>query len=171
MPGKKRTVSSLKAAAKKCGTLYLATDLDREGEAIAWHLAQILGFKEENTYRVVFNAITKSAITTAFQNPGKLRMELGRLLSCVRARRCPSAGFWLSALLRSPRALGKGKCRRGAAKVPTSTSGVSRGRVLSRGKRIHPLDSALRLSFPAHHSTTIITVPLLCCYVTSWLLQ
>jgi DNA topoisomerase-1 len=55
-PGKKRTVISLKAAAKKCRDLYLATDLDREGEAIAWHLAQILGVPEEKTYRVIFNA-------------------------------------------------------------------------------------------------------------------
>ena len=75
MPGKKRTVISLKAAAKKCDRLYLATDLDREGEAIAWHLAQILGFDEENTYRVVFNAITRQAITQAFANPGKLDID------------------------------------------------------------------------------------------------
>ncbi|MBN1796520.1 MAG: type I DNA topoisomerase [Sedimentisphaerales bacterium] len=72
MPGKKRTVSSLKDAAKNCDKLYLATDLDREGEAIAWHLAQILGIPEEKTYRVIFNEITKSAIQNAFDNPGKL---------------------------------------------------------------------------------------------------
>jgi DNA topoisomerase-1 len=71
-PGKRKTVSGLKAAAKKCDTLYLATDLDREGEAIAWHLAQILGFKDEKTYRVIFNAITKAAIQSAFARPGKL---------------------------------------------------------------------------------------------------
>lgn len=71
-PGKRKTVTSLKAAAKKCDTLYLATDLDREGEAIAWHLAQILEFDDEKTYRVIFNAITKSAIRNAFENPGKL---------------------------------------------------------------------------------------------------
>ncbi len=75
MPGKKRTVISLKAAAKKCDKLFLATDLDREGEAIAWHLAQILGIPEEKTYRVVFNAITKSAITRAFAEPGRLNMD------------------------------------------------------------------------------------------------
>jgi DNA topoisomerase-1 len=75
MPGKKRTVISLKAAAKKCDKLFLATDLDREGEAIAWHLAQILGVSEEKTYRVVFNAITKSAITRAFAEPGRLDMD------------------------------------------------------------------------------------------------
>jgi len=72
MPRKKRTVISLKAAARTCGDLYLATDLDREGEAIAWHLSQILGVPEERTYRVIFNAITKSAIQQAFANPGKL---------------------------------------------------------------------------------------------------
>ena len=75
MPGKKRAVISLKAAAKKCDKLFLATDLDREGEAIAWHLAQILGIPEEKTYRVIFNAITKSAIQRAFAEPGKLDMD------------------------------------------------------------------------------------------------
>jgi DNA topoisomerase-1 len=72
MPGKKRTVTSLKAAAKKCSQLFLATDLDREGEAIAWHLAQILGIPEERTFRVIFNAITESAIKKAFSEPGKI---------------------------------------------------------------------------------------------------
>jgi len=75
MPGKKRTVISLKAAAKKSDKLFLATDLDREGEAIAWHLAQILGVPEEKTYRVIFNAITQSAIKRAFAEPGKLNMD------------------------------------------------------------------------------------------------
>ena len=75
MPGKKRTVISLKAAAKKCDKLFLATDLDREGEAIAWHLAQILGIPEEKTYRVIFNAITQSTIQRAFADPGKLNMD------------------------------------------------------------------------------------------------
>jgi len=72
MPGKKRVVTALKAAAKKCDTLYLATDLDREGEAIAWHLGEILGFPPERTYRVIFNAITKSAIQEAFAAPGRV---------------------------------------------------------------------------------------------------
>ena len=75
MPGRKRTVTSLRAAAKKCDKLFLATDLDREGEAIAWHLAQILGVPEEKTYRVIFNAITQSAIKRAFAEPGKLDMD------------------------------------------------------------------------------------------------
>jgi len=72
---KKRAVTSLMAAAKKCRDLYLATDLDREGEAIAWHLAQILGVPEAKTYRVIFNAITKTAIKHAFAEPGKINMD------------------------------------------------------------------------------------------------
>jgi DNA topoisomerase-1 len=75
MPGKKRAVASLKAAARKADKLYLATDLDREGEAIAWHLAQILGVPEEKTYRVIFNAITRSTISDAFARPGKLDID------------------------------------------------------------------------------------------------
>ncbi len=75
MPGKKQTVASLKAAAKKCDKLFLATDLDREGEAIAWHLAQILNVPEERTYRVIFNAITESAIKRAFAEPGRIDMD------------------------------------------------------------------------------------------------
>ncbi|AQQ70788.1 DNA topoisomerase 1 [Limihaloglobus sulfuriphilus] len=75
MPGKKRTLNSLKSAAKKCDTLYLATDLDREGEAIAWHISEMLKFDPEKTYRVVFNAITKKSIQDAFSEPGKLNMN------------------------------------------------------------------------------------------------
>ena len=68
MPGKKRIATSLKAAAREIENLFLATDLDREGEAIAWHLAQILGVPKEKTYRVIFNAITKSTIQQAFRS-------------------------------------------------------------------------------------------------------
>jgi DNA topoisomerase-1 len=75
MPGKKAVVSQLKAAAKKCDKLYLATDLDREGEAIAWHLAQILGVSEDRIYRVIFNAITKTAIQEAFAQPGRINRD------------------------------------------------------------------------------------------------
>ena len=74
-PGRKKIVSSLKESAKNCKRLYLATDLDREGEAIAWHLSQTLGVPEEKTNRVIFNAITKRAIERAFANPGKIDMD------------------------------------------------------------------------------------------------
>ncbi len=66
---KKKVVDELKAAAKGCSDVYLATDLDREGEAIAWHLAQALGLDEKTAKRVVFNEITKSAILAAFKTP------------------------------------------------------------------------------------------------------
>jgi len=75
LPGKRRIVSELKAAARRAQSLYLATDLDREGEAIAWHLTQVLGVPEEKVFRVIFNAITKSAIQQAFANPGRLDMH------------------------------------------------------------------------------------------------
>lgn len=74
-PGRKKMVSTLKSLAKKCQTVYLATDLDREGEAIAWHLKECLGLEDEHTYRVVFNAITKDAIKKAFADPGKVDMD------------------------------------------------------------------------------------------------
>ena len=74
-PNRKRIVTSLKAAAKKCDKLFLATDLDREGEAIAWHLAEVLDVPQEKTYRVIFNAITKAAVTKAFAEPGRIDMD------------------------------------------------------------------------------------------------
>ena len=77
-PGRKKTVTTLKAAAKNMRqTLYLATDLDREGEAIAWHLSQLLGMPEEKTFRVIFNAITESAIKKAFARARQNRYGQG----------------------------------------------------------------------------------------------
>ncbi|MCP4629106.1 MAG: type I DNA topoisomerase, partial [bacterium] len=67
--GKGKTVKDLKQAAKKATGIWLATDLDREGEAIAWHLAEALNVKPENCKRVVFNAITKNGIEKAFRSP------------------------------------------------------------------------------------------------------
>ena len=75
LPNRKRIITSLKAAAKKCDKLFLATDLDREGEAIAWHLAEVLDVPQEKTYRVIFNAITQSAIKHAFAEPGKIDID------------------------------------------------------------------------------------------------
>ncbi|MBN1788776.1 MAG: type I DNA topoisomerase [Sedimentisphaerales bacterium] len=74
-PARKKLVSTLKSLAKDCNRLYLATDLDREGEAIAWHLSEALGVPEKKTNRVIFNEITKRAITQAFENPGKIDMD------------------------------------------------------------------------------------------------
>ena len=73
--GKGKTVTDLKRAAKKAADVYLATDLDREGEAIAWHLAEALGIEIDRSRRVVFNAITKDEIQRAFQSPRPLDMD------------------------------------------------------------------------------------------------
>jgi DNA topoisomerase-1 len=118
LPGKKRTVTSLKAAAKKCDKLYLATDLDREGEAIAWHLAQILGIPEDKTYRVIFNAITKTTIKRAFAEPGKLNMDK---VMAQQARRILDriVGYQISPLLwkKVTRGLSAGRVQSVAVKI------------------------------------------------------
>ena len=72
LPGKEKVVSELKRLAKSADHIYLATDLDREGEAIAWHLQETIGGEPEKYRRVVFNEITKRAIQEAFENPGSL---------------------------------------------------------------------------------------------------
>ena len=69
---KKKVVAELKAASKKAETVWLASDEDREGEAIAWHLAQELKLKSENTKRIVFHEITKNAILKAVENPREI---------------------------------------------------------------------------------------------------
>jgi len=69
LPGKKATVSELRRLAAKAEDVWFATDLDREGEAIAWHLAQEIGIPSDQAKRVVFNAVTKSEIQKAFSNP------------------------------------------------------------------------------------------------------
>ena len=74
LPGKEKVVSELKALAKSADTIYLATDLDREGEAIAWHLREVIGGDDSRFKRVVFNEITKTAISEAFKKPGELNL-------------------------------------------------------------------------------------------------
>ncbi|MCI7352318.1 MAG: type I DNA topoisomerase, partial [[Actinobacillus] rossii] len=75
LPGKEKVVSELKALAKKADHIYLATDLDREGEAIAWHLREVIGGDESRFSRVVFNEITKNAIKQAFEKPEQLNLD------------------------------------------------------------------------------------------------
>ncbi|MGQ0723493.1 MAG: type I DNA topoisomerase [Candidatus Eiseniibacteriota bacterium] len=70
--GKSKVIKELRDAAKKVESIYLATDLDREGEAIAAHLAELLSNGEQETYRVTFNEITQSAIREAFAEPGRI---------------------------------------------------------------------------------------------------
>ncbi|MFT7410727.1 MAG: DNA topoisomerase-1 [Oleispira sp.] len=72
LPGKEKVVEELQRLAKDADTVYLATDLDREGEAIAWHLREVIGGDESRYRRVVFNEITKKAIKAAFEKPSDL---------------------------------------------------------------------------------------------------
>ena len=69
--GKAGTVNELKKEAKKSDKVFLATDPDREGEAISWHLAFLLGLDEEEKNRIEFNEITKEAVRNAIKNPRK----------------------------------------------------------------------------------------------------
>ncbi|MAG32774.1 MAG: DNA topoisomerase I subunit omega [Deltaproteobacteria bacterium] len=98
LPGKEKVVSELKKLAKNADRVYLATDLDREGEAIAWHLREVIGGDESRFKRVVFNEITKSAIQQAFEDPGEL--DLSRV-NAQQARRFLDrvVGYMLSPLL------------------------------------------------------------------------
>lgn len=74
--GKGDTIKALKAATKKADKVFLATDPDREGEAIAWHLSHILGLKAEDECRVVFREITKDAVRHAVKNPRAIDVKL-----------------------------------------------------------------------------------------------
>src|SRR3954453_14011441 len=73
--GKGKLITELKKLAKEAPDIYLATDLDREGEAIAWHLKEALGIADERVKRVIFNAITKAEIQKAFKTPHKIDID------------------------------------------------------------------------------------------------
>ena len=75
LPGKEKVVDELRKLAANADNIYLATDLDREGEAIAWHLREAIGGDDTRYRRVVFNEITKSAIQEAFKEPGPLNIN------------------------------------------------------------------------------------------------
>lgn len=95
---KKHLVSELKAAARKADTVWFASDEDREGEAIAWHLFEVLKLKPENTRRIVFHEITKPAIIGAIENPRNINTDL---VNAQQARRVLDrmVGFELSPVL------------------------------------------------------------------------
>ena len=95
---KKKVVAELKKAAKEASVVWLASDEDREGEAISWHLFESLGLKKENTRRIVFHEITKSAILEAISNPRDIDMSL---VDAQQARRVLDrlVGFELSPVL------------------------------------------------------------------------
>ncbi|RZF80133.1 type I DNA topoisomerase [Pseudoalteromonas sp. CO325X] len=98
LPGKEKVVQELKKLAETADEIYLATDLDREGEAIAWHLEEIIGGDKSKYKRVVFNEITKNAIQQAFSTPGELNTDM---VQAQQARRFLDrvVGFMVSPLL------------------------------------------------------------------------
>ena len=95
---KKKLVSELKAESKAAEIVWLASDEDREGEAISWHLYEVLGLKPENTRRIVFHEITKTAILHAIETPRSIDMNL---VNAQQARRVLDriVGFQLSPIL------------------------------------------------------------------------
>jgi DNA topoisomerase-1 len=118
LPGKEKVVDELRRLAKDADTIVLATDLDREGEAIAWHLREIIGGDESRYQRVVFNEITKKAINAAFEKPGELDMHR---VNAQQARRFLDrvVGFMVSPLLwaKVARGLSAGRVQSVAAKL------------------------------------------------------
>ena len=98
LPGKEKVVNELKQLAEKADHIYLATDLDREGEAIAWHLREVIGGDDKRYSRVVFNEITKNAIRQAFEKPGELNIDR---VNAQQARRFMDrvVGYMVSPLL------------------------------------------------------------------------
>ncbi|WP_455853263.1 type I DNA topoisomerase [Pantoea endophytica] len=98
LPGKEKVVAELKNLAADADHIYLATDLDREGEAIAWHLREVIGGDDKRFSRVVFNEITKNAIRQAFDKPGELNIER---VNAQQARRFMDrvVGYMVSPLL------------------------------------------------------------------------
>jgi DNA topoisomerase-1 len=95
---KKKVVKDLKTAVKQSDEVWLATDEDREGEAISWHLCEVLGLDPETTKRIVFREITQSALVNAIQNPRKVNKGL---VNAQQARRVLDrlVGFELSSIL------------------------------------------------------------------------
>jgi len=118
LPGKEKVVTELQKLAEKADIIYLATDLDREGEAIAWHLKEIIGGDDEKFRRVVFNEITESSIQQAFATPGELSMPG---VNAQQARRFLDrvVGFMVSPLLwkKVARGLSAGRVQSVAVKL------------------------------------------------------
>ena len=98
--GKKKIITELKKEAKSADIVYLATDPDREGEAISWHLFDAMGIKEESYQRVLFNEITETAVKEAMKSPRKIDFNL---VKSQETRRILDRiiGFRLSKLMQS----------------------------------------------------------------------
>ncbi|MDR1878265.1 MAG: type I DNA topoisomerase [Bacteroidales bacterium] len=131
LSGKTKIINELKSDAKKADMVWLATDEDREGEAISWHLKEALGLKDEKTKRIAFHEITKSAIINAIENPRELDVNL---VNAQQARRVLDrlVGFELSPVLwrKVKPALSAGRVQSVAVRL-----------VVEREKEIHKFQS------------------------------
>ena len=98
IPGKEKVIKELKSAAKGVESIFIATDPDREGEAIGWHVAEELSGRNRKIYRVLFNEITQKAVKAAFKNPGEID---SKLVEAQQARRILDrlVGYKISPLL------------------------------------------------------------------------
>lgn len=127
LPNKEKVVSELKKLADQSDTIYLATDLDREGEAIAWHLREAIGGEDQRYRRVVFNEITKTAIQEAFKSPGRIDIER---VHAQQARRFLDrvVGYMVSPLLweKIARGLSAGRVQSVAVRLVTEREGEIR---------------------------------------------
>ncbi len=127
LPGKEKVVAELQKLAARADTIYLATDLDREGEAIAWHLREAIGGDDSKYRRVVFNEITKNAIQSAFSEPSELDMDR---VNAQQARRFLDrvVGFMVSPLLwaRVARGLSAGRVQSVAVRMIAEREGEIR---------------------------------------------
>ncbi|HEX3000729.1 MAG TPA: DNA topoisomerase, partial [Armatimonadota bacterium] len=118
--GREETISQLKAAAKNSAKVYLATDPDREGEAISWHLKELLGLSDEEAYRVTFNEITKKVVRESIEKPRSIDQDL---VNAQQARRILDriVGYKLSPLLwrKVKRGLSAGRVQSVATRMVT----------------------------------------------------
>lgn len=151
LPGKEKVVDELKKLARSADEIYLATDLDREGEAIAWHLREAIGGDDSRFRRVVFNEITKKAIKEAFEEPGQL--DLNRV-NAQQARRFLDrvVGYMVSPLLweKVARGLSAGRVQSVAVKLVVEREREIRAFVPDEYWEVHadaltPKEEALRL--------------------------
>ncbi|WP_432481339.1 type I DNA topoisomerase [Moraxella sp. ZY200743] len=160
LPNKTKVIKELKALAKDADAIYLATDLDREGEAIAWHLKEVIGGSDDKYSRVVFNEITKAAVQNAFERPDKLNIDR---VNAQQARRFLDrvVGFMVSPLLwaKVARGLSAGRVQSVATRLVVEREREIRAFVPVEYWEIHTNNQAggetLRLEAVKHQGKTL----------------
>jgi DNA topoisomerase-1 len=138
LPGKEKIISELKNIANKVDHIYLATDLDREGEAIAWHLKEVIGGDSSKFSRVVFNEITKRSIEKAFKNIGQINMNR---VYAQQARRFMDriVGYMISPLLwkKISRGLSAGRVQSVAVRIISERENIIKNFIPEEHWKVH----------------------------------